>query len=114
MLLTQIKRAKSLFQEIEAFYKRVLESEPGTVPGWTLEPGAVRRSIEDPVAVFERFAQTFSVTEFLGYCTPSLPDLEHAWGKKKGLPAGQAKESLKRLLGDLLTEKRNAPSLKAI
>jgi len=84
------------------------------VPGWLLEPGAVRRSIEDPVAAFERLIETFSVSEFLGYCTPSIPDLERAWAKKKGLPASQAKESLKRLLGDLLTEKRNAPSLKAI
>jgi hypothetical protein len=113
-LLTQIRWAQALFKEIEAFYKALLEREPGAIPGWILEPGAVRRSIEDPVAVFERFAQTFSVSEFLGYCTPSVPDLERAWAKKKGLPASLAKESLKRLLGDLLTEKRNAPSLKAI
>jgi hypothetical protein len=59
-------------------------------------------------------AQTFSVPEFLGSCTPSVPDLERAWAKKKGLPASQAKESFKRLLGDLIVEKRNAPSLKQL
>jgi CRISPR/Cas system-associated exonuclease Cas4 (RecB family) len=113
-LLSQIKRAKSLFQEIEGFYKQLLEREPGAIPGWTLERGAVRRSIEDPVAAFERLLETYSVSEFVNCCSPSVPDLERGWARKKGQPASQAKESLKRLLGDLLTEKRNAPSLKAI
>src|SRR5215831_4374711 len=53
-LLTQIRRAQSLFKEIESHYKRVLEREPAAVPGWLLEPGAVRRSVENPISVFER------------------------------------------------------------
>ena len=113
-LLTQIRRAQSLFKEIEAFYRHLLEREPGAVHGWLLEPGAVRRSIYDPVAALERLIETFSVSEFLACCTPSVPDLERAWAKKKGVPASQATESLKRLLGELLVEKRNAPSLKPI
>jgi hypothetical protein len=39
-LLTQIKRARSLFLEVEAFYKRLLEQESGAIPGWILEPGS--------------------------------------------------------------------------
>ena len=113
-LLTQIKRAKALFAEIEAFYKRLLERESGAIPGWILEPGAVRRSIADPVSALERLIETLPVSEFVACCTPSVPDLERIWAKKKGLSASQAKESLKRLLGDLLTEKRNAPSLARI
>jgi hypothetical protein len=113
-LLSQIRRAQALFKEVETFYKRVLEREPGAIPGWILEPGAVRRSIEDPVAVLERLIETFSVSEFVQCCSPSVPDLERAWAKKKGQPASQAKESFKRLLGDLLIEKRNAPSLKPL
>ena len=112
--MTQIKRAQALFKEIESFYKRLLEREPGAIPGWILEPGAVRRSIDDPLGALERLIETFSVSEFVACCSPSIPDLERAWGKKKGQSASQAKESFKRLLGDLLTEKRNAPSLKAI
>src|SRR5262249_51066554 len=79
-LLAQIKRARSLFLEVEAFYKRLLEREPGAIPGWILEPGAVRRSIEDPVAALERLIETFSVSEFLSCCTPSIPDLEARMG----------------------------------
>ena len=113
-LLTQIRRATTLFKAIESFYRRLLEREPGAIPGFCLEPGAVRRSIGDPVAALERLIETFSVSEFIACCTPSVPDLERAWGRKKGQPNSQAKESLKRLLGPLLVEKRNAPSLKPI
>jgi hypothetical protein len=113
-LLTQIRRAQALFKEIEAFYRRVLEREPGAVPGWGLVPGNIMRSIDDPVKVHAQFAELFSVQEFLACCTVSVPELERAWGRKKGSAAPQAKESFKRFLGDLLVEKRNAPSLKAI
>jgi hypothetical protein len=113
-LLMQIRRAQALFKEIEAFYRRVLEREPGAVPGWILEPGAVRRSIEDPIKAFERLVEVFSVQEFMACSTPSIPELEKSFGKKTGQPAAKAKDSFKRLLADLLVEKRNAPSLKAI
>jgi hypothetical protein len=81
-LLEQIKRAQSLFKEVELFYKRVLEETPGAIPGWMLEPGDVRRSIE------------------------------RIWAKKNGVPANQAKDGFKQFLGPLLVEKRTAPSLR--
>jgi len=113
-LLTQIKRARSLFNEVEAFYKRLLEREPGAVPGWGLVPGNVMRSIEDPIKAFEHMVELFSVQEFLACCSISVPEVERSWARKKGLPASQAKESFKKFLGNLLVEKRNAPSLKQI
>jgi hypothetical protein len=113
-LLSQIKRAKSLFAEIEGHYRRLLEREPGAIPGFALEPGAVRRSIEDPVAALERLIETFSVSEFVACCTPSVPELEKAFGKKKGLPAAKVRSEFGRIINGLITEKRNAPSLKAI
>jgi CRISPR/Cas system-associated exonuclease Cas4 (RecB family) len=85
-LLAQIKRAKALFQEIEGFYKRLLEREPGAVPGWILEPGAVRRSIDDPVKVYSRLSELFSVEEFITCSTPSVLALERVWARKKGIP----------------------------
>jgi hypothetical protein len=41
-------------------------------------------------------------------------ELERASSRKKGLATSQAKESFKKFLGNLLVEKRNAPSLKAV
>jgi hypothetical protein len=58
--------------------------------------------------------ETLSVSEFLTCCTPSVPDLERVWTKKKGLPATKAKEQFSRFMDGLISEKRNAPSLKAL
>ena len=46
-LLTQIRRARSLFLEIEAFYKRLLEQEPEPfqVGSWSQEQCAARLMI---------------------------------------------------------------------
>jgi hypothetical protein len=113
-LLSQIRRAKNLFSEIEAFYRRLLERELGSIPGWILEPGAVRRSIDDPIKAFEQLVELFSVQEFLSCCSVSVPELERSLARKKDVPTTQTKELFKRFLGNLLVEKRNAPSLKAI
>jgi hypothetical protein len=84
------------------------------VPGFTLAPGDVRRSIENPIKAFEYMIELFSVQEFLACSSVSVPELERAWSKKKGVPTYQVKEQLDRLLGSLLIEKRNAPSLRAL
>ncbi len=111
-LLDQIKRAQALFKEIELFYKRLLEETPGAIPGWMLEPGDIRRSIEDTLALQERAADQFSLEELLSCCSPSVPALERMWAKKNGVPVAQAKEGFKQFLGPLLIEKRAAPSLR--
>jgi CRISPR/Cas system-associated exonuclease Cas4 (RecB family) len=114
-LLMQIRRANALFKEIESYYKRVLEREPGAIPGWALVPGDLRRSIDDPVKAQAQMSELFSVQEFLACSTPSVVELERAWAQKKGIAAAsQAKESFKKFLGNLLTEKRNGPSLRAL
>jgi hypothetical protein len=43
-----------------------------------------------------------------------VPELERSLARKKGVPASQTKELFKGFLGNLLVEKRNAPSLKAV
>jgi hypothetical protein len=110
-LLDQIKRAQALFKEIELFYRRLLEETPGAIPGWMLEPGDLRRSIEDAIALYQRTAGQLSVEELLSCCSPSVPALERIWAKKNGVPASGAKAGFKQFLGPLLVEKRTAPSL---
>jgi hypothetical protein len=113
-LLEQIKRAQSLFKEVESHYKRLLEETPGAIPGWLLEPGDVRRSIEDALALHARTSDQLSLRELLSCCSPSVPALERMWAKKNGVPANQAKEGFKQFLGSLLIEKRTAPSLRKV
>jgi Protein of unknown function (DUF2800) len=111
-LLDQIKRAQALFKEIEGYYKRVLQETPGAIPGWMLEPGDVRRSIQDTVALHLHTAELFSVEELLSCCSLSVLALERAWVEKNGIPANRAKEEFKKFLGPLLIEKRTASSLR--
>jgi hypothetical protein len=63
----------------------VLEETPGTVPGWGLVPGEVRRSIEETHALHKHMASLFSLQEFLGCCSPSVPILERACKKEQHL-----------------------------
>jgi len=113
-LLDQIKRAQALFKEIEAYYKRVLDETPGAIPGWMLQPGDVRRSIEDTVALYKHVTGLFSIEELLSCCSPSVPALERAWAKKTGVPVNGAKAAFKQFLGSLLVEKRTAPTLQRV
>jgi hypothetical protein len=110
-LLDQIKRAQALFKEIEVFYKRLLEETPGVIPGWMLEPGDIRRSIQDTVALHKHLSDLFSIEELLSCCSPSVPALERMWVGKKGVLVNGAKAGFKQFLGTLLVEKRTAPSL---
>jgi hypothetical protein len=64
-----------------------------------LEPGAVRRSIDNPAKALPHFAEMFWVQEFLACCSVSVPEMERVWGEKKGQPASQAKESLQEIPG---------------
>ena len=113
-LLDAIKRAQALFKEVEAYYKRVLEETPGAIPCWALEPGDVRRSITDTVAVQRKVADLFPVDEFLSTCSVSVPQLEKLWAGKTRVPAAKSREPFKKFLGALLTEKRSAPSLSRV
>jgi hypothetical protein len=113
-LLDQIKRAQALFKEIELFYKRMLEETPGAIPGWMLQPGDDRRSIEDTVALHKHLSDLFSIEELLSCCFPSVPALERLWAQKKGVLVNGAKAGFKQFLGPLLVEKRTAPTLQRL
>jgi hypothetical protein len=92
----------------------LLEDSPGSIPGWTLEPGDVRRSISDASATQQKVESLLPLKEFLATCSVSAPRLEKAWAKKNGIPVTRAREPFKKFLGALLTEKRSAPSLKPV
>jgi CRISPR/Cas system-associated exonuclease Cas4 (RecB family) len=113
-LLDAIKHAQVLFKEIELFYKRVLEETPGAIPGWMLAPGDVRRSIENAGAVYEKVKDLLPLDELLSTCSVSVPQFEKAWAKKSGIPVTRVRERFKKFLGELLLEKRNAPSLSRV
>jgi hypothetical protein len=59
----------------------------------------------------EPLIETFSVSEYLQCCSASIPDLERALAKKKGVPLAEARAEFGRFMNGLITEKRTAASL---
>ena len=56
-VLDQLERVGKLLEEAKAYYKAQLAKSPHCVPGWTLKPGAVRRSLGDAQAVWEKLQE---------------------------------------------------------
>jgi hypothetical protein len=46
-ILDQIERISRLIEQAKSYYKAQLATGPHCVPGWTLRPGAIRRSLGD-------------------------------------------------------------------
>jgi CRISPR/Cas system-associated exonuclease Cas4 (RecB family)/uncharacterized protein YukE len=110
-LLEQIKRAQSLFKEVEEYYRTRLAEDPGCVPGWSLRPGAMRRSLPDPQAVWERVQNTLSTKQFLSAVKVEVGKLQDIWALASGIAHAQAKEAFNQELGELVIELESAPSL---
>jgi hypothetical protein len=57
-LLDRLKGVESLIAEVKAHYKEELSRDSSAVPGWFLQPGAIRRSITDPLEAYRRVSDT--------------------------------------------------------
>lgn len=112
-LLTAVERASALFKEIKLHYKELLKIQPDAVPGWELQPGYFRRSIPDLTSLVELMtAEGVDFQTQVKCMNISVPEIQEAWAKVKGIPVTKSKEPLKKLLGTLLIEKQNEPFLK--
>ena len=63
-----------------------------TIPGWRIGAGRKSRSIKDASAAYQLLADSMSAEEFAGCCKVSVPSLEKAYAKVKGLKGKEAKE----------------------
>ena len=64
-----------------------------TIPGWKLGAGRKSRSIKDASAAYQLLADSMSAEDFAGCCKVSVPSLEKAFAKVKGLKGKEAKEA---------------------
>jgi CRISPR/Cas system-associated exonuclease Cas4 (RecB family) len=110
-LLEQIKRAQSLFKEIESYYRTRLAEDPGCVPGWSLRPGAMRRSLPDPQRVWDKLQNVLTKEQFFGAVKIEVGKLENIWAQINGIPTAKTKELFNEELGDLIVELPAASSL---
>ena len=110
-VLDQIERVSKLLEEAKAFYKTALTRDPRCVPGWALRPGALRRSLSDPAKVWDRLSDTLSTEQFMVAVKLEVGRLQDQWARVNGVAPSDAKAAFNALLGDLITEFQNAPSL---
>ena len=110
-LLGQLERITKLLDEAKAFYKTALAKDPRCVPGWALRPGAMRRSLGDPAKVWDRLSDTLSVEQFMVAVKLEFGRLQDQWARVNCIAPTKAKEEFNAVLGDLVIELQNAPSL---
>jgi hypothetical protein len=85
-LWERIKLAKKLLETLEATYTKIMESEPGALPGFVLpEIGKERRRVVQPALLKERFAQYLTPADLDGCAEYSLPKIEELIGIKHNL-----------------------------
>jgi Protein of unknown function (DUF2800) len=110
-VLDQLERVTKLCTELKEFYKRQLGQDPDCVPGWTLRPGAVRRSLANAQGVWEKLRDSLSVEQFMVAVKLEVGRLQDQWARVNGIAPTKAKEEFNAVLGDLVIELQNVPSL---
>jgi hypothetical protein len=110
-VLDQLERIGKLVDEAKSFYKAQLARSPHCVPGWTLRPGAIRRSLGDPQACWERAQAVITSDQFMSAVKVEIGKLQDIWSSSAGIPSAQAKEAFNKLMADQLVTFQNAPSL---
>lgn len=105
--------AQKWLDETEAAMKAGLQTDPNFVAGWYLAPGAERKTIIDPQAVYTRFAALGgTVNKFMGCVSVGVGKLRDALNDLTGA-RGKALDAAMQVLTEGLVEtKQNAPSLK--
>ena len=110
-LLGRLKAIESLIAEIRAHYKEALSRGSSAVPGWFLQPGAIRRTVIDPMEAYRRVSETLSPEQFAGCVTVKLGELERLWASSSGESLSAARATIERRLEGVIEEKACAPML---
>lgn len=93
--------------------ERGAESDPNYVTGWGLVPGAERKTITDPQAVFNRFAAIGgTVQKFMSTVTVGVTKLKEAVNDLTGARGKALDAAIATLTEGLVEVKRNKASLK--
>lgn len=93
--------------------KAGLEKDPTFVLGWHLTPGAERRAVKDPQAIFNRFAALGgSAPKFMRCVTVQLGKLKEEINDLTGARGKALEAAMNTLTEGLVEVKQSAPSLK--
>jgi hypothetical protein len=116
-LLDALELAAQIREKVREKARELLTEDPRGIANWYLQDGAYVRELGQHTAreVWERIEDDsgLSLEDFLRCCRPGLIALENAIQcAADPLEPHQARALVNRLLGDLLTTRQNAASLR--
>lgn len=104
--------ARKWLDEAEDVIKTMLAGDPSAVPGWRLKTGAVRETVKDPQACFDRFSQLGGkVDQFMACIQVTKTKLREQVSAITGARGGALDKALAALLDGITDRKQSAPSL---
>lgn len=112
LFLDRRKSAQDWLDNCELECKRLLESDPGSVPGWCLKPGRITEKVTDPQKVFDRFSSKGGSLEQFMACLDvgktKLKDMTKSVTKLKGK---KLDDEMDALFDGCVESKQSAPTL---
>lgn len=113
MFCNQRGVAQKWLDQTEQAMKDGLTADPEFVAGWYLAPGAERRTVTDPEALFTRFAALGGTPQkFMRCVSVTLGKLKEALNDLTGARGKALETAINVLTEGLVETKQNAPSLK--
>lgn len=104
--------AMKWLEECKSKIKQLIEADPNSVPGWKLEPGSIKRPVNNPNELHARFLAAGGTTEqFLACVDIGKGDLETQVRAVTKLKGKGLKAKIDELLTGIVDEKPDAPSL---
>lgn len=111
--LTKAEYIEDMCVAIRAEAKNRLK-DGASIPGWRLGAGRKSRSIKDASAAYQLLADSMSAEEFAGCCKVSVPSLEKAFAKAKGLKGKEAKEQFDASVSPIMEFAESSGALERI
>ena len=108
------KRARAFFEEVEDRIKRLLKSDPTSVPGWSLNPDQDIKTIEDTAKAYEILQEQLEPEEFARACKVTITKLDDIFYErwKSRSTKAECKTMLRALLAPVMVHSVRSGSLK--
>ena len=104
--------AQKWLDEVESAMKARLAADPAGIPGFGLKPGAIKETIKDPQACFERFAALGgTVPQFMQVVSVGKKKLAEAVHEVTAAKGKNLDKAVAALCAGITESKQNAPSL---
>lgn len=114
LFLDKLPMVKDTIKEKEEEARRILESDPGAIPGYELAKGKTYRSISGhkQKEAFEILLAEFGIEELFEHLSTITPKKVEDMLVRRGLKPKDAKKKAQEMIGELVHETLGEPTLR--